>query len=103
MESKTITCQCVCGAQRFGVRLERDEQVGLLTCPARHYSLLLDSRDHWAAILQEGRPKQVRCRCGELLFRVELAYDFRDSGEVRCVDVMLNCCSCGREKHRSLI
>lgn len=97
MESKTATCQCICGAQLFVVRLERDEQVGLLTCPAGHYSLLLDSRDYWADVLQEGRPKQVRCRCGGSLFRVDLVYDLRTDGDVRCVDVLLNCRGCGQE------
>jgi hypothetical protein len=98
MESRTETCQCTCGVHQFGVRLERDEQVGLLTCSAGHHSLLLDSRDYWADILQEGRPKQIRCRCGGALFSVDLVYDFREDGDVRSVDVLLTCCECGRKQ-----
>ncbi len=98
MGSKTVACQCVCGAQQFRVRLEPDEQVGLLTCSAGHHSLLLDSRDYWADALQEGRPKETRCRCGGALFRVDLVYDFRDDGDVRSVDVSPTCCDCGRKR-----
>jgi hypothetical protein len=82
--------------------LEPDEQVGLLTCPAGHHSLLLDSRDYWADVLQEGRPKEIRCRCGGALFRVDLVYDFRDDGDVRSVDVSPTCCDCGRERTGAL-
>lgn len=75
-----------------------DEQVGLLTCTSGHHSLLLDSRDYWSDVLQSGRPKQVKCRCRESLFRVSLAYEFRDDGNVACVDVLLNCSACQRDK-----
>ena len=96
MEQRTTACQCNCGAQQFKVRLEPDEQVGLLTCSAGHHSLLLDSRDYWADVLQEGRPKEIKCRCGGVLFRVNLVYDFREDGDVRSVDVLPRCCDCGR-------
>jgi hypothetical protein len=98
MESQEISCQCACGARDFGVRLDRDEQVGLLTCSADHHSLLLDSRDYWADVLQAGRPKQTRCPCGAALFRVGLIYDLREDGDVRSVDVLLTCCECGRSQ-----
>lgn len=96
MEQRTTACQCNCGAQQFKVRLEPDEQVGLLTCSAGHHSLLLDGRDYWADVLQEGRPREIKCRCGGVLFRVNLAYDFREDGDVRSVDVLPRCCDCGR-------
>ena len=98
MEQRTVPCQCICGAQQFRVRLEPDEQVGLLTCSAGHHSLLLDSRDYWADVLQEGRPKEIKCRCGGVLFRVDLVYDFREDGDVRSVYVSPTCCDCGRER-----
>jgi hypothetical protein len=59
---------------------------------------LLDSRDYWADVLQEGRPKEIRCQCGGPLFRVDLVYHFRDDGDVRSVDVSPTCCDCGRER-----
>ena len=96
MESRTATCQCICGAQQFRVRLEADEQVGLLTCSVGHHSLLLDSRDYWTDVLQEDRPKEISCRGGGKLFGVELVYDFRESGDVRSVDVLPKCSNCGR-------
>src|SRR5271170_1099743 len=99
MEPRRITCQCSCGALQFCVRLDRYEQVGLLTCPAGHHSLLLDSRDYWADVLQEGRPEQIKCLCGESLLQVDLIYDFREDGGVRCVDVSLSCCVCGRKNN----
>lgn len=102
MESKTVACQCVCGSQQFRVCLDPDEQVGLLTCSAGHHSLLLDSRDYWADVLQEGRPKEIKCRCGSALFRIDLTYDFRDDGDVRSVNVAPTCCNCGRERSGAL-
>ena len=100
MSTKTVACRCACGGQQFRVRLHPDEQVGLLTCSAGHHSLLLDSRDYWIDVLQEGRPKEIRCRCGGVLLSVDLAYDFRDDGDVRSVDVAPRCCDCNRERTR---
>jgi hypothetical protein len=48
---------------------------------------LLDSRDYWIDLLQDGRPKLNRCQCGATLFQVDLAYEFRDNGDVRSVEV----------------
>jgi len=91
-----ITCHCACGADVFQLRIKRDEQVGLLTCIAGHHSLLLDSRDYWADALQDGRPKLSRCRCGSTTFRVDLQYEFRDTGEVRHIQIEPHCSLCGR-------
>jgi hypothetical protein len=102
MELKRTTCECSCGSQQFFVRLKRDEQVGLLTCSAGHHSLLLDSRDYWADILQDGRPKQIRCKCGGKLFAVMLLYEFRETGDVRSVDVVSACHACGDGQTRAL-
>src|SRR2546430_10598591 len=90
------SCQCSCGALDFEVRINRDEQVGLITCAAGHHSLLLDSRDFWADALQDGRPKVSRCRCGGKLFQLSLEYEFRDSGDVRTIQIKPSCSSCGR-------
>lgn len=89
-------CRCACGAEEFQVRIARDEQVGLVTCVAGHHSLLLDSREYWADTLQDGRPKPSRCRCGGKLFRLNLKYEFRQSGDVRCIQIELFCTACGR-------
>ncbi len=59
---------------------------------------MLDSRDYWADVLQEGRPKEIRCRCGGALFRVDLVYHFRDDGDVGSVDMSPTCCACGLEQ-----
>ncbi|WP_263375808.1 hypothetical protein [Granulicella aggregans] len=84
------------------MRLKRAEQVGLLTCMLGHHSLLLDSRDYWADILEDGRPKLSRCRCGNNLFKVELRYDFRDEGEVRSIEVTADCSACARPQAAAL-
>jgi len=96
MNNLENTCRCACGAEEFQVRLKRDEQVGLLTCAAGHHSLLLDSREYWADVLQDGRPKLSRCRCGGTLFRVNLEYEFRQGGDVRCIQVRSVCTACSR-------
>jgi hypothetical protein len=98
-----IICKCACGSQNFQLRLKRDEQVGLLTCAVGHHSLLLDSRDYWADVLQERRPAQSRCRCGGVLFRVALEYEFRVGGDVRSVSIKPTCSECGREQRIVLI
>jgi hypothetical protein len=98
MQNLETQCRCECGADAFEIRPKRDEQVGLLTCAQGHYSLLLDSRDYWADVLQDGRPRASRCRCGSLLFAIGLTYEFRDNGDVRTIDVTSKCHSCGRAK-----
>lgn len=82
------------------MRIDRAEQVGLVTCKSGHHSLFLDSRDHWADILQGGRPKRSSCRCKCVLFRLELCYEFRENGDVRWIGVTQTCTNCGREASR---
>ena len=84
------------------MRLKSDKHVGLLTCSAGHHSLLLDSRDYWADILQDGRPKQIKCKCGGKLFAITLAYQFRDTGDVRSVEVFSACHACAHSQSRDL-
>lgn len=98
MQEVDNVCRCACGELDFELRLKTDEQVGLLTCAAGHHSLLLDSRDYWADVLQDGRPKVTRCPCGSRRFRVELRYDFRRNGDVRSVLVKALCATCGRRR-----
>jgi hypothetical protein len=98
MKAFVIQCACACGSRQFQLRLKREEEVALLTCSAGHHSLLLDSRDYWADVLVDGRPKRSRCSCGDTLFRVALEYEFRDDGEVRTVLIKPACSSCGREQ-----
>jgi hypothetical protein len=85
------------------MRLKREEQVGLLTCAVGHHSLLLDSQDYWGDVLQDGRPKQSRCRCGNTLFKVTLEYEFRDDGEVRTVLIKPTCTVCAREQSPAMV
>lgn len=94
---RSIECRCECGLEDFRVRLDREEQVGLVSCCHGHHSLLLDSRDYWAEVTQDCRPKAIKCRCGANTFGVQLDYEFRNDGEVRSVDVMLICRACRRE------
>lgn len=103
MDSIETACKCACGAQDFRLRLKTDEQVGLLTCSVGHHSLLLDSREYWADVLQDGRPPQGRCRCGSVLFRVALEYEFRGTGDVRSVGIKPTCSGCGREQRMMVI
>jgi hypothetical protein len=84
------------------MRLKSAEQVGLLTCSAGHHSLLLDSRDYWADILQGGRPRQIKCKCGGKLFAIMLFYEFRDTGDVRSVEVFSACHACAQSHSRAL-
>lgn len=102
METLRTVCQCACGSDEFELRVNRHEQAGLLTCAAGHHSLLLDSRDYWAEVLAEGRPKTSRCGCDSVVFRVALKYEFRDNGDVRSVDVLSICCRCARERLAAL-
>jgi hypothetical protein len=89
--------------QEFGLRLKRNEQIGLLTCSTQHHSLLLDSRDYWADVLQDGRPPLSRCSCGSILFRVRLEYELRSTGDVRNVSVMPTCARCGKAQRPMIV
>lgn len=91
--------RCACGADCFAVRIDSTEQVGLLSCTtAEHHSLLLDSRDYWGTVLQNGKPKAARCRCKGSSFRVTLDYHLRDSGSVQLVEVVLGCTNCDKSQ-----
>lgn len=96
MKSIENACQCACGVYDFELRINRDGPVGLLTCPAGHHSLLLDSREYWADLLQDGRPKMSRCGCGGKLFRVYLEYELRQGGDVRTIHIKPICSNCDR-------
>jgi hypothetical protein len=85
------------------MRLRRDEQIGLVTCIEGHHSLLADSRDYWADITQGKKPKQSKCKCGSLFFDVHLAYEFRENGDVRSIEVLPACCNCARPQPPMLL
>ena len=89
-----VSLSCACGDRIFRVRIDLDEQIGVLTCAHEHHSLLLDSRDHWHDVVQDCKPRERRCRCGERAFEVDLTYDLRDDGDVRSVAVELCCVGC---------
>jgi hypothetical protein len=91
------TLRCGCGHRTFTARQDRDKQACLLTCGRGHHSLLLDSRDYWGDVIQEGRPPVVQCRCKGRLFEVSLAYAFvADRDVVSAIDVHLDCIGCGK-------
>lgn len=98
MEPVVADVSCPCGDRAFQVRLDKNEQVGLVTCSAGHISLLLDSRDHWVDVLQDGRPPVAKCRCKSDRFALSLRYHFR-ADEVSLIDVLLRCSACARDKH----
>lgn len=98
MEPVVADVSCPCGDRAFQVRLDKNEQVGLVTCSAGHISLLLDSRDHWIDVLQDGRPPVAKCRCKSDRFALSLRYHFR-ADEVSLIDVLLRCSACARDKH----
>ena len=91
---------CGCGDRTFAVRIDNDQQVGLLTCEREHHSLLLDSRDYWEDALQDGRPKQVTCRCKGRAFEVRLEYTFRttEPPDVRYIEIQVRCVACKAER-----
>ena len=72
----------------FQLRVDKNEQVGLATCTAGHDSLLLDSRDYWAEVIQDGRPPITKCRCKSNRFLLSLHYQFRAEGDVASVEVV---------------
>jgi hypothetical protein len=86
---------CRCGSAVFTVRANAVESVGLATCDRGHPSLLLDSRDVWADVLQEGRPRELRCRCKQRTFHLTVDYDLRDGTRtVRSFVVRARCATC---------
>ncbi len=98
MEPLIAKVACRCGDMHFQVRVDKNEQVGLATCTAGHDSLLLDSRDYWAEVIQDGRPPIARCRCKSNRFLLSLHYQFRADGDVASVEVVLHCSACAKEK-----
>lgn len=90
---------CRCGSSVFTVRVNAVESVGLATCDRGHPSLLLDSRDVWAHVIQAGRPRELRCRCKQRTFQLTVDYDFRDGTRmVRSFVVRARCATCAASR-----
>lgn len=99
---KDLTCHC--GDKTFTLRLNVLEEVGVLTCSQGHHSLLLDSRDYWGEIIQNGKPRIHQCRCKSKTFSVALYYIFRtDSGDVSQINVLTTCTNCGAERNAMVV
>ena len=92
--------QCHCGERTFTVRLDRNEAVGLVTClSAKHDSLLLDSRDYWLDLIQNGKPREIKCHCKSNAFTASLIYRVeREREAISAVDLNLRCVACGVER-----
>ena len=90
-----------CGKKVFELRMLKDEGVAAVRCVAcqRHF-LLLDSADYWFDVIQQGYPRLARCTCKGESFRLSIAYEFRDDGDVRHVWVRSTCAGCGKEQRR---
>jgi hypothetical protein len=90
---------CHCGDTIFTLRLNVLEEVGVITCLHGHHSLLLDSRDYWGEVIQNGKPRELQCKCKSKTFTVALFYTFRtDSDDVSQVDIITKCTNCGTER-----
>jgi hypothetical protein len=86
---------CRCGSTVFTVRANAVESAGLATCDQGHPSLLLDSRDVWAHVIQAARPREIRCRCQQRTFYLTVDYDFREGTRtVRAFVVRARCATC---------
>ncbi|MGO9832901.1 MAG: hypothetical protein ACLP1X_01660 [Polyangiaceae bacterium] len=86
---------CRCGTTVFTVRANAVESVGLATCDQGHSSLLLDSRDVWAHVIQAARPRELCCRCKQRTFHLTVDYHFRDGTRtVRAFVVRARCATC---------
>ena len=89
---------CHCGSKQFGIRADAVQMVGLFTCSNGHHSLLLDSRDYWNSIIQDGKPKELKCTCKNKLFEAELIYSFRENSEdISAVDLVTTCTNCNKK------
>jgi hypothetical protein len=90
---------CRCGSSVFTVRANAVESVGLATCDQGHPSLLLDSRDVWAHVIQVAPPRELRCRCKERMFQLTVDYEFRDGTRtVRAFGVRARCAMCAASR-----
>jgi hypothetical protein len=91
---------CRCGSSTFTIFPVRVEGVAVVKCVGGgHSSYLLDSADYWADIIQDRRPRALKCACGSDEFRLRLEYDFREGTvSVRGVHVGATCARCSRER-----
>ncbi|MRS05211.1 hypothetical protein EG832_18655, partial [bacterium] len=90
---------CHCGDSIFTLRLNALEEVGVITCSFGHHSFLLDSRDYWGDVIEDGKPRESQCKCKSKTYKVALSYTFRtDRPDVSQVDVIARCHNCGYER-----
>jgi hypothetical protein len=98
---QSIDASCpVCAAADFEVRALTAEGLANVKCIAcdRNY-LLLDSEEYWFDAIQGDYPRVRKCSCGSTSFRLRCDYSYRETGDVRAVDVSTSCAACAREKH----
>jgi len=92
--------KCSCKNNVFKIRLDRIEQIALLTCSkcSKNY-FLLDSGDYWLDIIQERIPRLIKCKCKNDSFKIELDYKFRiDSRDIQNIFVCTKCFKCDKQK-----
>lgn len=88
----------------FSFRLNRDESVGLATTESGNNYLLLDSIDYWYDIIQEHYPAELKCKCGNKLFRARLEYHTRlASDEFNAIELITACTKCHAEKSQMTV
>jgi hypothetical protein len=100
MKSSSPVCPKCKGAD-FQLRVLRDEGAAAARCTGCSSDyLLLDSKDYWFDLIQQGYPRLVRCSCKSESFRLSIDYRFRDDGDVKHVEVHSICSACAKVRSR---
>lgn len=86
---RVVHAVCVCGAERFGLRVDDDEGCAERTClSCGRSALMLDSGD----TVEDAALEAAACSCGGESFEVAVGFALREDGEeVRWVSVGLRC------------
>lgn len=99
---KTLSLKCPdCRSDRFELRILRDEAVASAHCVScsKDY-LLLDSKDYWFDVIQQGYPRITRCTCKSESFRLRIDYANRDDGNINYIELHSICTACEKAKRQ---
>ncbi|MFO1020959.1 MAG: hypothetical protein U0903_09715 [Planctomycetales bacterium] len=97
-EKVQVACP-VCSGEQFEICALKDEGVATLKCLQCNCNfLLLDSKDHWFDVIQNGYPRLTKCGCKAVSFGLKCEYAFREDGDVRFIKVSTTCSACGKTK-----
>ncbi|MCG8569249.1 MAG: hypothetical protein MJB14_03840 [Spirochaetes bacterium] len=84
---------------KFLIRLNKTEKVGLITTENGSNYLILDSYEYWYDVIQDKYPSELKCKCKNNIFKLQFNYHQRsNSQDYDQIDIITICTRCKNQK-----